>query len=137
MSEVLLSIEDRVAITELIAMHGHLVDSGRLDRLVELFTDDVVYDVSALGGDPLIGPGALRDAGLALGDNNPVGHHVTNTVITEAAGDTVRALSKAIGIMTDGTCGSSTYEDTVVRTDAGWRISHRRIVPHRKPLGRG
>ncbi|MGV4980847.1 nuclear transport factor 2 family protein [Streptomyces sp. NRAIS4] len=34
--------EDRLAITELISMHGHLVDDGQLDRLDELFTPDVV-----------------------------------------------------------------------------------------------
>ncbi len=36
-----LTQEDRAAITELISLHGHLVDSGELDRLHELFTDDI------------------------------------------------------------------------------------------------
>jgi hypothetical protein len=39
-------ISYQVTITELLAMHGHLVDGGHLDRLGEVFTADVVYDVS-------------------------------------------------------------------------------------------
>jgi hypothetical protein len=38
----LVSIElvDRVAIEELISLHGHLFDEGELGRLDELFTED-------------------------------------------------------------------------------------------------
>jgi 3-phenylpropionate/cinnamic acid dioxygenase small subunit len=127
--------EDRVAITDLISMHGHLTDSGQLDRMTELFTDDVVYDLTDYGQEPLVGRESLRQAALALGDRNPVGHHVTNIVLTELP-DEVRALSKGLGVMADGTCGSATYEDVVVRTSEGWRISRRRIVAHRAPLGK-
>jgi hypothetical protein len=40
-----------------------------------------------------------------------------------------------IGINADGTSGSVTYEDTIVRGDQGWRISHRRILARRTALG--
>ncbi|HZE33074.1 MAG TPA: nuclear transport factor 2 family protein [Actinoallomurus sp.] len=43
-----LSDADRTVITELISLHGHLVDEGELGRLDEVFTDDVVYDVTVL-----------------------------------------------------------------------------------------
>lgn len=132
-----LATQDRVAITELISMHGHLIDAGELDRLHELFTADVTYDVSDLGGRTIEGLAAFRDAALEMGARNPVGHHVTNIVITELADDHVRALSKGIGVMADGTCGSVTYEDTISRGDRGWRISHRRIIARRAPLGAG
>jgi hypothetical protein len=36
--------------------------------------------------------------------------------------------------MADGSCGSVTNEDTVVRVGAGWRISHRRVSARRVPL---
>ncbi|WP_352231943.1 nuclear transport factor 2 family protein [Actinomycetospora sp. NBRC 106375] len=42
---------DVVAIEQLIALHGHLVDDRELHRLGELFTNDAVYDVSALRAD--------------------------------------------------------------------------------------
>jgi hypothetical protein len=127
--------EDRTAITELLSMHGHLFDAGELDRLDELFTADVVYDISDLGQEPLVGIAAIRDASLALGPANPVGHHITNIVLTELDEGRVRALSKGIGINADGTSGSVTYEDTVVPGDGGWRISRRRVLARRVPLG--
>src|SRR4051812_46657985 len=82
---MVLTHEDRTAVTELISMHGHLVDSGRFDRMGELFTEDAIYDVGDLGGPQLRGLAAARDAALALGDRNPLGHHVTNIVLTELA----------------------------------------------------
>lgn len=126
---------DRTAITELICMHGHLCDSGELDRLDELFTPDVVYDVSDFGQEPLLGVAACAAAGRALGELNPVGHHVTNVVLTEVADGRVHARSKGIGVNADGTTGSVTYEDTVLRTPRGWRISHRKVRAHRTALG--
>lgn len=76
-----LSIEDRLAVMELAALHGHLVDDGELHRLDELFTDDIVYDVTDLGHGSLVGLEAFRDASLAMGALNPVGHHVTNIML--------------------------------------------------------
>jgi 3-phenylpropionate/cinnamic acid dioxygenase small subunit len=133
--DMALAIEDRLAIGELIALHGHLVDDGELDRSHEVFTPDVVYDISDLGHDRLVGLAALREAALALGAANPVAHHVTNVVIEETDGDRVRARSKGLGIMADGSCGSVTYLDTLVRFDKGWRICHRKVTPRRVPLG--
>jgi len=127
--------EDRTVITDLINLHGHLTDRGDFDGLRELFTEDVTYDVSALGGGVLAGLAAAREAALALGERNPVAHHVTNIVLAEAPDGAVRALSKGFGVMADGSVGSVTYEDTVVRGSAGWRITHRVVRPHRVPLG--
>ncbi len=77
---------------------------------------------------------AIRSATLAVGDRNPVGHHVTNVVLTEQPDGSVRARSKGIGVYADGTVGSVTYEDTVLRTGEGWRIEARTVVPRRTPL---
>lgn len=130
-----LSAEDRAVITELISMHGHLFDGGELDRLSELFTADVVYDVTDLGYEPLEGVQGIREAALAVGDANPVGHHVTNIVLTQITDDQVQARSKGIGVSADGTTASVTYEDTVSRGDQGWRISYRKVLARRAPLG--
>ena len=127
--------DDRAAITELLARHGHLFDEGELDRLDLLFTASVSYDVTAFGGGVLHGIEAIRAATLALGDRNPVGHHVTNIVLTDQPDGSVRARSKGIGVYADGTAGSVTYEDTVVHTAEGWRIDARTVAPRRTPLG--
>ncbi|WP_067829961.1 nuclear transport factor 2 family protein [Actinomadura kijaniata] len=130
-----LTCEDRAVITELIAMHGHLCDAGELGRLDEVFTIDVVYDVTDFGQEALRGVAACAEAGRALGELNPVGHHVTNIVLDEQADGRVRARSKGIGVNADGTTASVTYEDVVVRVDRGWRISHRTVRARRVPLG--
>ncbi|POX43858.1 nuclear transport factor 2 family protein [Streptomyces sp. Ru72] len=129
-----LNADDRMAVTELLSLHGHLFDAGALDRLDELFTDDVVYDVTDFGREPLTGIAAIREATLALGTANPVAHHITNVVLTEITSGEVRALSKGLGVHADGTCGSVTYDDTVVRGRDGWRISRRRVIARRAPL---
>ncbi|MFD9542423.1 nuclear transport factor 2 family protein [Streptomyces sp. NPDC060022] len=80
-TRVSLSLEDRLAIAELVSLHGHLVDDGSLERLDELFTADVVYDLTDFGQGRLVGVVAFRQAALDLGAANPVAHHVTNIVI--------------------------------------------------------
>ncbi|MFF1920343.1 nuclear transport factor 2 family protein [Streptomyces sp. NPDC058221] len=129
-----LGIEDRLAVMELVALHGHLVDDGELHRLEELFTDDIVYDVTDLGHGSLVGVDAFRDAALAMGGLDPVGHHVTNIVLTDLGDGRVGSRSKGLGVNADGTCGSVTYEDTVVRGERGWRIAYRKVITRRRPL---
>ncbi|MET7687652.1 nuclear transport factor 2 family protein [Streptomyces sp. NPDC005483] len=128
------ALEDRLAVTELIALHGHLVDSGALDRLHEVFTAEVVYDVSDFGHGELTGLAAIREAALALGAGNPLAHHVTNVFVEEITDDRGRARSKGLAVIADGSCGSVTYEDTVVRVGAQWRISRRRVLARKLPL---
>ncbi|MEW1863658.1 nuclear transport factor 2 family protein [Streptomyces sp. NPDC088194] len=123
--------EDRIAVTDLLALHGHLTDAGELDRLDEVFSSDVVYDLTGLtpARGTLHGLDALVDAAHALGPANPVGHHVTNTVVRAGEhADRAYARSKGIGVMADGTSGSVTYDDTLVRGPRGWRVTHRRIT---------
>ena len=124
-----------MAIEELIAMHGHLTDDGELDRYDELFTDDVIYDVTDFGLGELNGIEAIRDAGRALGDANPVGHHVTNIVVKYLGDGVVTARSKGIGVMAHGATGSVTYEDVIERRRGQWRIRRRKVVQRRRPLG--
>lgn len=131
-----LTIDDRLAIADLIHRHGHVVDTGELDQMETLFTSDVVYDVSDFNGQRLIGIDAIKAAALALGDQNPVGHHVTNVVVSEGPDGTAHVLSKGIGVNRDGSCGSVVYEDTLARTPHGWRINHRTVTGRRSPLSR-
>ncbi len=97
------------------------------------FTVDVVYDSSDFGQEPMHGIDAIRSAALALGDRNPVPHHVTNIVITPVDDDTASVRSKGLGVTSDGKIGSVTYLDTVARTQAGWHISQRHLQA-RQPL---
>jgi len=44
-----LTVEDRLAIYELVSLHGHLMDAGEFDQLDKLFTEDFVYDLEPAG----------------------------------------------------------------------------------------
>jgi 3-phenylpropionate/cinnamic acid dioxygenase small subunit len=129
-----LSAEDRLEIYELLALHGHLVDAGDFEGLGRLFTEDFVYDVEALGYGLLEGADAFTEAARALGDENPLGHHITNALVTAGDGDEASVRAKGIGIRTDGTSGTVVYEDLVRRTAGGWRIARRTVLPRRRPL---
>jgi ketosteroid isomerase-like protein len=130
-----LSEQDRIDISDLINLHGHLTDAGDLDRAGELFTPDVTYDLDDFGLGSLHGTASVRAAALAVGDANPVGHHVTNIVITRIDDRSARVQSKGIGVMADGTAGSVAYDDIVTRQPDGWKISCRKVTAMRAALG--
>jgi len=127
-----LETADRLAIHELIALHGHLADDREISRYGEVHTEDVVYDLEDFGLGTIEG---LDDL-CALSSRpaqEPVGHHVTNVRVTECAYGTVSARSKGILIMSDGRSNSVVYEDVVVKTPDGWRIKHRRVLARPRP----
>jgi hypothetical protein len=126
-----LRVEDRLDIIELIALHGHLVDAGDSERIGDVFAADVVHDLTDLGLGTVTGLDLFRTPPDVT---HPVGHHVTNTVLTGVDDDRVHARSKGIGVGADGTSGSVVCEDVVERRPEGWRITHRRIVARRTPL---
>lgn len=123
----MLSTDDRHEIDDVLALHGHLFDRGHLDRLHEIFTPEVVYDLSDAGVGTFEGIDAVRAAAIRLGDDNPLAHHVTNVVIAEQTADEVTVHSKGLVIMADGTLSGVDHRDTLRRHDGHWRIS-RRVV---------
>jgi len=130
-----IAIEDRLAIVELIARHGHLVDHGELHRSDELFDADAVFDLADFGAGTVHGLAALYDLARGMGvEAHPVGHHVTNTVLSELPEDGVLAQSKGIAVNADGTADSVTYEDVLARRGTEWRITNRRIRAHRRVM---
>lgn len=128
--------DDRREIHELVNLHGHLMDEGAFDRLDELLTEDVQYDVSAFGAGQLEGHDAIAAASRQLGDANPLAHHVTNVVVTSLENGVATVRSKGLAVMPDGTVSSVVYDDQVRRTPGGWRIAVRRVLPRRVPLHR-
>jgi hypothetical protein len=131
----MLSVEDRMSIYELIALHGHLTDNGQLDELEQVFAVDAEFDLNAFGMGVHQGLETVREAARALGDKNPVGHHVTNIVVTPVDEHTAHARSKGIGIYANDTCDSAVYEDVIEKQDGRWRIVSRKILVRRTPLG--
>lgn len=137
-----LSADDRLAIHEVIALHGHLCDAAAYERFDEVFTADLEVDVTDLGLRPLPAEDPARrrlDAYIAVarerGPGTTLAMHVGNTVVGADADepDGARAWSKGFTLGADGSAVSFTYVDLLVRTERGWRIRHRTVSPRRTP----
>ena len=117
---------DRLEIHEVLALYGHLIDQRRWSEMELVFHPEVVFDLTDFGERVFRSLDELRDYWSGPGVRHPVAHHATNIVISEDPDGTVRVLSKGFGVGRSGRIGSAVYDDIMVRTDGGWRLSYRR-----------
>ena len=128
-----MTTDDIVAIQQILALYGHLVDDRDWTRLSMVFTDDVVFDATDAGGKT-----AARslDELRAMFDHpktlHPLAHHITNPYVWREPDGTVHARSKIVGILADGRAGSGSYLDILVLTEQGWRIRNRKVTLRRE-----
>ena len=118
---------DTLAIHELLALYGHIIDERQWQRVGELFTASAVYDMSEFGLGVVHGAAAIRAQWSRPDATHPLAHHATDIVVSEDRDGTVRVLSKGLGIGANGRVGSVVYHDIVTRTPAGWRFTARRV----------
>jgi 3-phenylpropionate/cinnamic acid dioxygenase small subunit len=112
------------AILQLYALYGHLMDDRAFERFDELFTSDCVFDATALGVPLMHGIDAVVES-TRSSPQTPLAHHVTNVYVESIEAEVASVRAKAIGIYSRGRAFSGTYDDTLVRTPAGWRIARR------------
>ena len=62
----MLDVTDQLAIHQLIALYGHIVDERQFSRLGEMFAPTIRYDMTDFGAGVLVGPKAAD-----WGDFNP------------------------------------------------------------------
>jgi hypothetical protein len=117
---------DIVAIQQLLALYGHVIDEREWQRVGELFTATAVYDMSDFGLGVVHGAAAIRELWSRPEAMHPLAHHATDIVVSEEADGTVRVLSKGLGVGPNGRVGSVVYRDVVVRTSEGWRFAARK-----------
>jgi SnoaL-like domain len=116
---------DILAIHQLLALYGHIIDEREWLRVGELFTATSVYDMSDFGLGVVHGAAAIRELWSRPDAMHPLAHHATDIVVSEDADGTVRVLSRGLGIGANGRIGSVVYRDVVVRTGEGWRFARR------------
>jgi len=107
---------DTLAIHELLALYGHIIDERQWQRVGELFTASAVYDMSEFGLGVVHGAAAIRAQWSRPDATHPLAHHATDIVVSEDRDGTVRVLSKGLGIGANGRVGSVVYHDIVTRT---------------------
>jgi ketosteroid isomerase-like protein len=118
---------DIVAIQQIYALYGYVMDDRAWDRLGDVFTTDCVFDATEFGlpiAEGLDGVRAMSEAA-----QEPLAHHVTNVLVESIDGDHATARAKALGTYPKGRAFSGQYDDTLVRTGDGWRIRQRVTRP--------
>ncbi len=116
---------DRLAIHELLARYGHIIDEREWQRVEELFTERTRYDMREFNLGVVQGAAAIRALWSSPQAAHPLAHHATNILVSEDPDGTVRVLSKGLGVGVNGRVGSVVYRDVVERTPAGWRFLSR------------
>ena len=128
-----MSVEDRLAIADLIARYAQVVDSRRFDDLDALFTTDARIDFSAFGGPD----GSLTEIKQFLGDSLGIfrrTQHMMGLPLITLDGDRATARTSCNNQMViddpDGTTKvwliGLWYDDQLARVGDGWRFASRR-----------
>jgi 3-phenylpropionate/cinnamic acid dioxygenase small subunit len=131
---LVMDASDILAIHDLVARYGHVVDDADWQRLSDVFTLDGVFDLEAIGRGSAAGLQELQACFAGL--DHPLAHHTTNVTIEPISGGRGRVRCKYLVVTDDGRARSGEYHDDVVRTAEGWRIERRTVVPRRARPGR-
>jgi hypothetical protein len=116
---------DILAIHELLARYGHIIDEREWQRVEELFSERTRYDMREFNLGEVQGAQAIRALWSGPNAAHPLAHHATNILVSEDADGTVRVVSKGLGVGPNGRVGSVVYRDVVEKTAAGWRFLSR------------
>lgn len=122
-----ITLEDRMALHELTGRYGDAIDDRSWEALDDIFTPDAVYEVV-----DLVIMNGLADIKRYMDEEgrHPLAHLITNVHITEG-NEGIELRSRGIFPIADkkGEPGHrvfyGSYYDKVVKTEAGWRVSHR------------
>ena len=126
------SLADRIAIMDLTIAYCWALDTRQWDALDDVFAEDVTAELAA----PLMhGVEAIKArVARALVPLDDSQHMVTNhQIVVDGDTATCRCYLHAQHVRRGVEGGDNfviggRYEDTMVRTPNGWRISHRRLV---------
>jgi len=134
------SIEDRLAILELIGRYSHTADGSDPEAYAGVFTADGVFHGRAGQPDEIILKGrdklrAFHHRAMQQRTARQTRHHQSTTIFLELTA--VRALTRTYLLTTAGSLGdsppmtglTSIYEDEMIKTLEGWRIAYRKIYP--------
>lgn len=123
-------LSDRLEIQDVLTAYSYAIDFHRFDELDDIFTPDATLDFTATGG--VRGPLVEIKQWLATVLPHFGGHqHLVATSQVTLDGDTATARTICHNPMWFADPAQPPmfvglwYHDTLVRTDAGWRIANR------------
>ncbi|WP_138844330.1 nuclear transport factor 2 family protein [Rhodococcus pyridinivorans] len=122
-------VEDQLAITDLLASYGPLVDSGDADATAALWTEDGEYDVPGLHmrSREDIRSMVKSDSHRKLIESGST--HFIGPAQIVVDGDRATAVCESVLVLRDGDSYrillSGSHRITLVRVDGEWKIRHR------------
>jgi uncharacterized protein (TIGR02246 family) len=128
-------VEDELAIRALVARYYTALDNGDTDAFATFWTEDGVFRTETGQGEIVVS-GRVDIAALCSGSRFGSMHFATDSIIS-LDGDTARHSCRVVlGLRrserTPGSSrwdGSATYQDTLRRTEDGWRFTSRHFRP--------
>ncbi len=124
--------DDRQAIIDLTVAYGRAIDAGDFDALRELFTPDATAELGASGQTGI--DEICERLATALAPYSRWAHQIGDHEVTvDGDSATARCSVHAIHVRPAGESPPiytviGTYEDRLVRTAVGWRITHRSLL---------
>lgn len=129
------SLADHLEIRDVLTRYATALDSGEWELLSDVFTADGVAEFGDLGGRHE-GVGAIAAFVRSVLEGLDASQHLIGNESVLLDGDRAKArcyfqAQHFVVSANGGNCYlvGGTYEDELVRTPAGWRISLRRLVP--------
>ncbi len=129
------SVEDRLAIGELLSRAAYGYDERDAQTLAACFAEDASMTIRIAGGDP-VGPfnGREEIMGLmtsSMASQSDVRRHVISNLFFQEEGDAPLVVSNLTLLATENgaidVISAGIYRDRVVRVDGGWKISDRQL----------
>jgi SnoaL-like domain len=121
-----------VGVTALMTSYQYLADTGKVERLAQLFAPDGVLDIGTerfTGPDEILGLFTRTSGQFADADFLPARHHLSSIYVEPQPDGTAKTYACFQFIGTRGLDHWGTYRDVVVPTDGGgWRFKHRRVI---------
>ena len=128
-------IEDslRVGVTNLLTTYQYLADTGKVERLAQLFAPDGVLEIGAetfAGPTEVLGLFTRASGQFVDADFLPARHHLSSIYVEPQPDGSAKTYACFQFIGTRGLDHWGTYRDLVVPAEdgAGWRFAHRRVI---------
>ncbi len=125
-----LTLEDRLDICEIPGRYGDSIDDRDWDTLRSIFTEDAVFDLTALGSRRLVGIDEIVKF-MEEEAAHPRTHMMTN-IYVNPTDEGAELRFRIVALLGQGKTGTASYYDQVVKTADGWRVKHRETTSRRR-----
>lgn len=133
-----IAIEDRFAIQDLVQRYAFCIDSYRIDEVMTLFVDDLVFDETRIGGAVARSKPELRKAYDNAVELLYMAHVSSPALIESCDGARARGIAPYQAVVRLKKTGApwqvnAYYQDEYVKHDGRWRFQSRTVIPFIPP----